>query len=183
VPRGGAHGVDVAVVVEGFVLAPFAPPVAAPVAAEPLLVPPEVLVAPAPPAEDDEVLAVAVDVAGAVAVGGGAAGAGVTFGVATGTDKETYGSSTTVAGCTMPWLVAALTIRGGVSSSETDSSAWRCALCSSDSWCCSADKRTCPFASKACATTTARRETTTIDTDTMLSTRRRFASSRRMRPG
>jgi hypothetical protein len=172
-PRGGAHGVDVAVVVEG-----VAAPVVAPVAAEPLLVPPEVLVAPAPPAEDDEVLAVVVGVGA-----GGAAGAAVTFGGATGTDKETYGSSMTVAGCTMPWLVAALTMRGGVSSSETESSAWRCALCSSDSWCCSEDNRTCPFASKACATTTARRETTTIDTDTMLSTRRRFARSRRMRPG
>jgi len=79
-PRGGAHGVDVAVVVEGVVPVP----VVAPVAAEPLLVPPEVLVAPAPPAEDDEVLAVL-----AVVVGGGAAGAGVTLGVATGTDKDT----------------------------------------------------------------------------------------------
>lgn len=103
-PRGRAHGVDVAVVVEGVVPAVVVPPVAA----APLLVPPEVLVAPAPPAEDVEVLA--------VVAGSGAAGAGVTLGVATGTDKETYGSSTTVAGCTMPWLVAALTIRGGVSS-------------------------------------------------------------------
>lgn len=176
-PRGGAHGVDVAVVVEGFVPAPDV----APVAAEALLVPPEVLVVPAPPAEDDEALAVAVVVA--VVVGGGAAGAAVTFGMAIGTDNETYGSSITLAGCTMPWLVAALTIRGGVSSSETESSAWRCALCSSDSSCCRADKRTCPFASRACATTTARREATTIDTDTMLRTRRRFANSRRTRPG
>ncbi len=101
--------------------------VAAPVAADPLLVPPEVLVVPAPPVGDDETVAVAV------VAGGGAAGAVVTFGVGTGTERETYGSSTTLAGCTMPWLVAALTIRGGVSSSETASSAWRCALCSSDS--------------------------------------------------
>jgi hypothetical protein len=123
-PRSGAHGVDVAVVVEedapapvvALVVAPVAAPVGAPVALLPLLVPPEVLVAPAPPAEDDEVLAVVVGV-------GGAAGAGVTFGVASGTDKETYGSSTTLAGCTMPWLVAALTIRGGVSRLETASSA------------------------------------------------------------
>jgi hypothetical protein len=76
-PRGGAHGVDVAVVVEED--APV--PVVAPDAAEPLLVPPEVFVAPALPAEDDEVFA--------VGAGGGAAGAGVTFGVATGTDNET----------------------------------------------------------------------------------------------
>ncbi len=110
-PRGGAHGVDVAVVVEE--VAPE--PLVAPVATLPLLVPPEALVAPAPPAEDDEALA--------VAVGGGAAGAGVTLGVASGTDNETYGSSTTLAGCTMPWLVAALTIRGGVSRLETVSSA------------------------------------------------------------
>jgi hypothetical protein len=170
-PRGGAHGVDVAVVVEE--VAPV--PVVAPVAAEPLLVPPAVLVAPAPPAEDDEVVA--------VVVGGGAAGAGVTLGVGTGTDKETYGSSTTLAGCTMPWLVAALTMRGGVSRPETASSAWRCALCSSDSWCCNEDNRTCPLASSACATTTASRDVTTIDTETTLSTRRRFANSWRMRPG
>jgi hypothetical protein len=110
-PRGGAHGVDVAVVVEE--VAPV--PVVAPVAALPLLAPPEVLVVPAPPAEDDAVLA--------VVVGGGAAGAGVTLGVASGTDKETYGSSATLPGCTMPWLVAALTILGGVSRLETASSA------------------------------------------------------------
>ena len=164
-PRGGAHGVDVAVVVEEVVPVP----VVAPVAAEPLLVPPEVFVVPAPPAEDDDVLA--------CVVGGGAAGAGVTLGVGTGTDNETYGNSMTLAGCTMPWLVAALTMRGGVSSWETESSAGRCALSSSDSWCCNADNRTCPFVSKACATTTASSDVTTNDTDTMLSTRRRFASS------
>ncbi len=110
-PRCGAHGVDVGVVVEEVAPAP----VVAPVPALALLAPPEVLVVPAPPAEDDEVLA--------VVVAGGAAGAGVTLGVARGRDKETYGSSTTLAGCTMPWLVAALTIRGGVSRLETASSA------------------------------------------------------------
>jgi len=116
-PRGGAHGVDVAVVVEEVAPAP----VVAPVVALPLLVPPEVLAVPAPPAEDDE--DDEDDEVVAVAVGGGAAGAGVTLGVASGTDRETYGSSTTLAGCTMPWLVAALTIRGGVSRLETASSA------------------------------------------------------------
>lgn len=171
-PRGGAHGVDVAVVVEG--LDPVE--VDAPVAAAPLLVPPEGVVAPAPPDEVDEVPV-------AEAVGGGAAGAGVTFGVGTGTDNETYGSSITLAGCTMPWLVAPPTMRDGVSSSETASSACRCALCSSDSWCCSLDKRTCPLASNACATTTAKSERTTIESETTLSTRRRFASSRLIRVG
>jgi hypothetical protein len=39
------------------------------------------------------------------------------------------------------------------------------------------------LASSACATTTARSDVTTIDTETMLSTRRRFANSWRMRPG
>ena len=138
-PRGGAHGVDVAVVAEEVV--PFA--VVAPVAA-PLLVPLEALVEPAPPAEDDEVAA--FDVAGDAA---GAVGAGVTLGVGTGTVKETYGSSTTLAGCTMPWLVAAPTMRDGVSSPATASSACRCALCSSDRSCCSVDNRTCPFARNA----------------------------------
>jgi hypothetical protein len=113
-PRRGAHGVDVAVVVEGFVLVPAV----VPLPAGPLVVPPVVLVAPAPPAEDDEVLEVEVEVEG-----GGTAGAGVTLGVATGTDNETYGSSTTLAGCTMPWPVAELTMRDGVSSSDTESSA------------------------------------------------------------
>lgn len=77
-PRGGAHGVDVAVVVEGCV--PVA--VVGPVAAAPLVVPPEVLVAPAPPAED-------VELPAAGGAGGGAAGAGVTLGVGTGVDNET----------------------------------------------------------------------------------------------
>jgi hypothetical protein len=58
-------------------------------------------------------------------VGGGAAGAGVTFGVGRGTDKETYGSSVTLAGWTRPiwgpW--AAATIRAGVSSEATANSA------------------------------------------------------------
>lgn len=98
-PRSRGHGVDVAVVVEEAVPLP-----AVPVAA--LLVVPEVL-------------AVVVG----VVVGGGAAGAGVTLGVANGTDRETYGSSTTFVGCTMPWFAAAATMRGGVSSSETASSA------------------------------------------------------------
>ena len=82
-PRGGAHGVEVAVVVEEVAPEPVVAPVFAVAVAGPLLVPPVDFVVPAPPAEDDEVLA--------VVVGGGAAGAGagVTFGVGTGTARET----------------------------------------------------------------------------------------------
>lgn len=168
-PRGRAHGVVVAVVVGD-----VEPVTVVALVAVLLAVPPDVLVAPAALAEDVPVLA--------VVGGGGAAGAGVTLGVATGTDRETYGSSTTLAGCTMPWFVAAATMRGGVSSSETASSAWRCVLCSSDSSFCNEVSRTCPFARSACATTTANSDVTTIDTETILSTRLRFANSPAMRP-
>lgn len=93
---------------------------------------------------DAPVVPVAVDPAAVVPVApeadvvvvvvGATAGAGVTFGVGSGVFNETYGSSTTFAGRTMwSWLVAAPTIREGVSRPETDSSAWRCVLCSSDS--------------------------------------------------
>ena len=96
----------------------------------------------APPAEEEgtEVDVAVVDAGGGVT--GGGVGAGVTFGVANGADSETYGSSMTL-GCTMwSWLDAAPTMRDGVSSCATASSASRCALCSSDSWCCNEDKRT-----------------------------------------
>ena len=71
-----------------------------------------------------------------VAGAGGDSGAGVTFGVGRGVERETYGSSMTEAGRTMcSWPAAAPTMRAGVSSSATASSLWRWPLCSREELC------------------------------------------------
>ena len=115
-------------------------------------------------------------------VGGGGAGAGVTFGVGRGTDSETYGSSTTLPQCTMcSWLWAAATIRAGVSSCASATSAWRWTLCSAVSWCCREASFTWPLARIACPTTTASKAATTMETDRMVSSLPRLAAVRRPR--